>query len=203
MSRSTILGSVFGVGSSFLHFMRVYGRPFSVNTQVKMNYHLSQSVQTKAPNTFSVLSIGLVNNPLISPQFCNSVLDRYDIINFRVAVLIAPLKWSPWFHNYSSAGTDAKYESEQTILSVISHGSTSSFSTCVTWGKFSSSSSYSASCLADLTILRRIIIPDPLHAALWISTPFSSFLSIPVYIFTYNLIQLPPCPYHLDMYSLA
>ena len=66
-------------------------------------------------------------NPLISPQLWNYMLNRYIIRNFRVAVLIIPMKRSPCFHNSSSAGTDEKYESAQTILSVLSHGIISSF----------------------------------------------------------------------------
>ena len=63
----------------------------------------------KSPNIGFVLSTGLVNNPFISPQFCNSVLDRYTIGNFRVAVLIMTMKQGTCFHNSSAAGTDAKY----------------------------------------------------------------------------------------------
>ena len=96
-----------------------------------MKYRLFRSIQTKAPNTVFVLSTGLFNNPLIYPQFWNSMLDRYAIRNFRLAVLIMPMKQIPCFHNSASAGTDAKYESTQTILPVLSHGSTSYFITFV------------------------------------------------------------------------
>ena len=128
---STILGSTFGAGSYCLHHVRVYGRPFSVKPPVKIKYRLFRSIQTKAPNTRFVLSTGLVNNPLISSRFWSSMLDRYAIINFRVAVLITPMKRIPCFHYYSSAGTDTKYESEQTILSVLAYDITSYFSTFV------------------------------------------------------------------------
>ena len=131
MVSSTILGSAFGAGSSCLHRVRVYGRPFSIDPPVKMKYRLFQSVQKKAPNTGFVLSTGLVNNPLISLRFWNYMLDRYAIRNFRVSVLITSMKRSPCFHNYSAACTDGKYESAQTILSVLAHSITSSFSTFV------------------------------------------------------------------------
>ena len=82
----------------------------------------------KSSNTGFVLSNGLVNNPLISTRFWNSVLDRYTIGTFRVAVLITTMQRSPCFQNSSAAGTDAKYESAQTILFVLAYGITSSFS---------------------------------------------------------------------------
>ena len=128
---STILGSAFGSGSSCLHRVRVYNRPFSIDPPLKMKYRLSRSMQTKAPNTGFVLSTSLVNNPLISHQFWNSMLDRYDIVNFRIAVLITPMKRSPCFHNSSATGTDVKYESAKNILSVLAHGITSYFRTFV------------------------------------------------------------------------
>ena len=87
--------------------------------------------QNKSPNTGFVLSILLVNNPLISPRLWNYMLDRYAIGNFRVAVLITPMKQSPFFNNYSASGTDAKYESAQMILSVLAHGITISFNSFV------------------------------------------------------------------------
>ena len=106
------------------------------------------------------------------------------------------MKWSPLFCNYSAAGTDAKYESAQTILSVLSHGITSSFRTFVPWGRLSSSSSCSYSFLADLTTLIRIIIPDRLHAAFWISSPLSGFLSIATYTgkknYPITTLSVPP-----------
>ena len=113
--------------SSFLHRMRLYGRHLSTNSPVKMRYHLFQSIQTKSPNTSFVLYTGLVKNPLISPRFWNSVLDKYAIGNFCFAILITPIKMIPCFHNYLSAGTDTKYESVKTILSVLAHGIKSSF----------------------------------------------------------------------------
>ena len=131
MVSSTILGSTFGAGSYCLHHVRVYGRPFSIDPSVKMNYRLFRSIQTKAPNTGFVLSTGLVNNPLISPRFWNSMLGRYGIRNCHVAVLLTPINWNPFFQNYSAAGTDAKYESTQTILSVLAHCITSYFRTFV------------------------------------------------------------------------
>ena len=114
----------------------------------------------KTPNTGFVLSTGLVKNPHISYRFWNSMLDRYAIRNFRVSVLITSMKWSPYFHNYSAEGTDAKYKSTQMILSVLSHGITSSFSTFVPWGRLSLSSFWSSSFFAYFKILSRIIIPD-------------------------------------------
>ena len=126
------IGICIGSGSSCLHIMQVYGRPFSIDPPVKMKYRLFRSIKTNSPNTRFVLFIGLVNNPFIYPRFCNYMLDRYAIGNFRVAVLITPMKWVTCIHNYSSAGNDAKYESAQTILSMLSHGSTSYFSTVVT-----------------------------------------------------------------------
>ena len=124
---STILSSAFGAVSYCHHLMRVYVCPFSIKPPVKMKYRLFRSIQTKAPNTGFVLSTGLSNNLLISPQFWNYMLDRYAIRNFRVAVLITPMKWSPYLQNYSVAVTDAKYESAQTILSLLAHSITSSF----------------------------------------------------------------------------
>ena len=132
MVRSTVLGPEFGAGSCFLHHVRVYGLPLSIEPPVKMKYHLFRYIQTKAPNIGFVLSTSLVNNQLIYSRSWNSMLDRYAIGNCRVAVLITPMKRSPYFHNYSAAVTDAKYESAQTILSVLSHGITSYFSTFVT-----------------------------------------------------------------------
>ena len=128
MVGSNISSSAFGEGSSSFQRMRVYGRPFSIYPPVKMNYCLFRSIQTKAPNTGFALSTGVVNNPLIPPRFWNSMLDRYATKNFRVAVLITPTNQSPCLHN-SAADNDAKYEHAQTILSVLSHGITSSFST--------------------------------------------------------------------------
>ena len=96
-----------------------------------------------------------------------------------------------------------RYESAQPILSVLSHDRISSFTTCLPWGIFSSSSSWSYSCLSDLTILSRIIIPVRLHAAFWISAPLSGFLPITTYIGKFKLIQWPPCMYHLDMNKAA
>ena len=78
----TILGSLFGVGSSCLHHMLVYGRPFSIDLTVTTKYCLLWSIKKKLPNTGFVLFTGLVNNPLISPRFYNSVLDRYSIGKF-------------------------------------------------------------------------------------------------------------------------
>ena len=127
MVSSTILGPAFGSGSSCFHHMQVYGHPFSINTPVKMKYRLFRSIQTKAPNTGFVLSTGLFNNPLMSPRFWNYMLYRYTIVNFRVAVLIMPMKRIPCFHNSSVAGTDANYQSTQTILSVLAHGITRSY----------------------------------------------------------------------------
>ena len=124
---STLSGSAFGIGSSCLHHMRVCGRPFAINPPVKMKYCLFRSIQKKSPNTVFVLSTYLVNNPLISPRFWNSMLDRYNIGNYRVDVLITPMKQSPRFHDSSAAGTYAKYESAQTILSVLAHGITNFF----------------------------------------------------------------------------
>ena len=131
MASSTILGSTFGAGSYRLHRVRVYSRPFSVDPPVKINDRLFRSIHKKSPNTGFVLSNGLVNNPLISPRFWNSTLGRYGIRNCHVSVLIMLMKWSPLFCNYSAAGTDAKYDYEQTILSVLAHGVTSPFSTFV------------------------------------------------------------------------
>ena len=88
----------------------------------------------KAPNTGFVLFTGLVKNSLISPRFWNSMLGRYTIINFRGSFLITTMNRSWCFHNSSKAGTAAKYESAQTILSVLAHGITSSFSNFVPWG---------------------------------------------------------------------
>ena len=131
MVSSTILGSAFGAGSSCLHRVQVYIHPLYIDPPVKMKYRLLRSIQTKAPNTGFVLSTGLVNNSLISTRFWKFMLDRYAIGNFRVAVLITQMKLSQCFHNSSSAGPDANYESEQTILSVSAHGIPSSFSTIV------------------------------------------------------------------------
>ena len=85
----------------------------------------------EAPSTRFVHSTGLVNNPLISPRFWNSMVDRYAIVNWCVDVLMTPIKQSPRFQNSSASGTDAKYESAQPILSMIAHGITSSFNTFV------------------------------------------------------------------------
>ena len=123
--------------------------------------------------------------------------------NFRIAILIMLMKRSPCFHNSSATGTDAKYESAQTILYVLAYGSTSSFSTFVPWGIYFSSYSWYTSFIFDLTILSRIIIPARPHAAFYISAPLSGFLSIATYIGKPKLIQLPTCPYHRNMDSLA
>ena len=127
---STILGYVFRAGSSCFHHMQVYRGPFSVNTPVKIKGRLFQSIN-KSPNTSFALSTGLVNNPIISPQLYNYMLDRYTIRNFRVAILITKLKRIPCFRNYSVADNDAKYESTKTILFVLAHLRTISFSTFV------------------------------------------------------------------------
>ena len=129
------------------------------------------------------------------------MLYRYAIGNFQVAVLITPLKRSPWFHNFSAAGTGLKYESAQTILSVLAHGITSSSSTFVPWGIFYLSSFWFSSFFADFKILSRIIIPGRSHAEFWISAPFSGFLYIATYIGKPKFIQWPLCPYHRDMDS--
>ena len=129
MISSTILGSQFGSGSSCLHCVRVYGRTFSIDPPVKIKYLLFRSIQIKSPNTGFVLSTGLVKNPFISPLLWNYMLDRYAIENCRISVLIIPMNRNPCFHNTLSAVTDTKYESAQTILSVLSHGITTSFST--------------------------------------------------------------------------
>ena len=168
-----------------------------------MKYRLFLYIQTKAPNTGFVLSTGLVNNPIISPRFWNYMLDRYAIGNFRVTVLITPMKWSSCVHNYSSAGTDAKYESAQTILLVLAHGITSSFSNFVPWGRFSSSSCCSSSFFAEFTILIRIRIPDRPYASLCISAPFYGFLYISTYIGKSKSIKWPPYTYHHKMDSSA
>ena len=131
MVSSTILGSEFGAGSSCLHRVRVYVHPFYITPPVEMKYRLLRSTQTKIPSTGFVLSTGLVNNPLISTRFWNFMLYRQAIRNFRIAVLITPMKWSPCFHNSSASGTDAEYESSQTILSVLAHGITSYLRTLV------------------------------------------------------------------------
>ena len=151
MVSSTILVSAFGARPYFLHCMRVYVRPFSVEPPVKMKYRLFQSTQNKTTNTSFVLSIGLVDNSLIFFQFWNSMLNRYAIRNFRVAVLISPMKLSPCFHNSPVVGTDAKYGSAQMILSVLAHGIKSSFRTFVPRGVLYSSSPWSSSFLAELT----------------------------------------------------
>ena len=127
MVSPTILGSAFGPGSSCLHLMRVYSCHLSINPPVKMKYCLLLSIPKKSPNIGFVLSTGLVNNPLISTQLWNYMLDRYVIRNRHVVVLITPIKHSSYFHNSSAAGTDTKYESNQTILSVLVNGITSSF----------------------------------------------------------------------------
>ena len=131
MVRLTILGSESGAGSSCLHHMQLCGRPFSVDTQVKINYCLFQCIQKQYPNTRFFLSTGKVNNPLIFPWFYNSMLDKYDIGNCRVSVLITPMGQSPFFYDYVVAGTDAKYASAQTIIFMLAHVSTISFSTFV------------------------------------------------------------------------
>ena len=131
------------------------------------------------------------------------MLDRYAIGNFCVAVLITLMKRSSCFHNYSAAGTDAKYESAQTIRSVLAHGITSSFSTFAPRGILSSLSCCYSSLFADFTILIRIITPNRPHASLWISASFSAFLSIAKYIGKPKLIQWSTCLYHSDMNSSA
>ena len=197
----TILGSAFREGNSLLHHMRVYARPFSIKYPVKVKYRLYQSTPQKSPNTGFILSTGLVNNPLVPTQFYNSMLYRYSIRNCGISVLINPMKWKPCFHNYLAAGTDAKYESAQNILSMSAHGITIPFSTCVPLGRLSSSYYFYASCLTDLTILSRIRIPDRSHTSFWISAPLPGFLSIATRIGKPILIQWLPCLYHLDMDS--
>ena len=128
---STILGSEFGGGVLLPPSCVSVRPPFLHQSPSKNEVPPVLIHPKKAPNTGFFLSIVLVNNPLISPRFWNSMVDRYAIGNFRIYVLITPMKRSPCFHNYSAAGTDAKYESAQTILSVLAHGITSSFSTFV------------------------------------------------------------------------
>ena len=111
--------------------MRVYGRSFSVDPPLKIKYRMFRSIKNKSTNTGFVLFTGLVKNPLISPQFWNSMLDRYDIGDFRVSVLIIPMKQIQCFHNPSAADTDAECESAQKILSVVAHVIKSPFSTFV------------------------------------------------------------------------
>ena len=200
---STILVSAFGAGSYCRHCMRVYRRPFSFDPPFKMKYRLFQCIQTKTPNICFFLSTGVFNFPLVSSWFWNYMLDRYTIRNFCVGVFITPMKRSPCFHDSSTAITDVKYESVQTILSVLSHGSTGYFSMFLLWGIFYSSSFCSSSLLADLIILIRIIIPKCPHAALCISSPFSVFLSIATYISKHKLIQWTPCLYHCNIDSSA
>ena len=130
----------------FLHCMQMYNHPFSIDPTVKIKYRLFRSIQ-KICNTDFVMYTGLVNNPLISPWFWNSILDRYAIGDFHVSVLITPIKQSPHFHNVTTAVTDAKYESAQMILYVLSHGRTSSFSNFLPWGILSLPSSFSISLL--------------------------------------------------------
>ena len=186
---STILLYAFGAGSYFFHCMRVYGLLFSIDPPVKMKYRLSWSIQKKSPNTGFFLSTVLVKNPLISPWFCNYMLDRYAIRNYRVAVLIMPMKRIPCFHNSSASGTEAKYDSVQTTIFMLANVSTNYLSTLVPWGIFSSYYSWSDSFLAYLTILCCIIIPERPHAAFWISAPFSVFVYISTYIGKPKLIQ--------------
>ena len=143
-----------------------------------MKYLQLRSIQKNSPNTGFVLSTGLVNNPLISPQLWDHMLDSNTIGNFRVSVLMTPMKRIPCFHNYSETGTDAKYESAKMIMSVLVHESTSSFSTFVPLGRLSLSYSLTYSFLVDLTILSRIIIPAGLISEFWISSPLSGFLFI-------------------------
>ena len=186
---STILLYAFGAGSYCFHCMWVYSLLFSMDPPVKMKYRLSWSIQNKSPNTGFVLCTLLVNNPLISPWFCNYMLDRYSIWNYRVAVLIMPMKRIPCFHNSSAAGTEAKYDSVQTIIFMLANGSTNYLSTLVPWRRFPSSYSWSDSFLAYLTILICIIIPERPHAAFWISAPFSVFIYIATYIGKPKFIQ--------------
>ena len=127
MVSSTILGSAFGKVSSCLHHMRVHSRPFSIDSPVQIKRQLFQPIQKKCPQTGFVLSTGIVNNPLIYPRLYNPMLYRYSIGNFRVAVLITPMKRSPCLRNSSAADTDSKYESAQTILFVLAHVRISSF----------------------------------------------------------------------------
>ena len=200
---STILGSTFGAGSYCLHRVRVYIRLFSIYHPVNMKYRLFRFIQTIAPNTGFFLSTVLVNNSLISTRFWNSMLDRYAIRNLRAAVLIMSMKRSPCFHNSSAAGTDAKYESTQTIMSVLADGITSFFSTFVPWGRFFLSSCCSSSFFAYFKILSRIIIPDRQNTEFWIFSPFSGFLYISTYIGKPQMIQWPPCLYYPNMDSSA
>ena len=89
----------------------------------------------KSPNTGFILSTILFKNPLISFWFCYPMLDRYAIGNFHVAVLITPMKRSQLFYNSLAASTNAKYESVETILSMLAYGSTSSFRKFLPWDR--------------------------------------------------------------------
>ena len=138
--------------------------PFIHRSPLQMRYHLFRSIQTKSPNIGFVLSTSLFNNPPVFTRFFNSVSDRYAIVNCRVSVLIIPMKRSPCFHKYSAVCNDENYESAQTILYVLYHGITISFSTFVPWGRLSLPYFWSPSLFADFTILIRIITPDRPHA---------------------------------------
>ena len=87
--------------------------PFLHKSPVKTKYCLFRSIQTKSLNSGFVLSTSIVKNPLISPRFCNSMVDRYAIINFRVAILIKPMKQGSCFHNSLEAGNAYLYRSFQ------------------------------------------------------------------------------------------
>ena len=84
------------------------------------------------------------------------MLDRYAIVNCLVAVLITPMKRSPCVQNSPAAVTDAKYESMQTIMSVLAYGITTSFSTFVLLGIF-------FVILLIFLIFCRLHNPDPYH----------------------------------------
>ena len=119
-----------------------------------------------------------------------------------VAVLTTPMKCKPIILMTVTALTDTKYESAHTQQSVLTHGSTRNFRTLVPWLlPLSSVTTLTFSSSAVLTIFNQIITPERPQAALWISQPFSGFLSIATYIGRPWLIQWLPCPYHRDMDS--
>ena len=108
---------------------------------------------------------------------------------FRVYVLVTPMKRSPCFRKYSAAGTDTKYESAQTILSVLAHGITSCFSNFLPLWILSWSSFCYSSFFADLITMSFIIIPARTTCSIMDLRPI---LRLPVHFHIHRQTQIYP-----------
>ena len=129
MVRSTILVSEFGEGSSYLH---VSVQPPFLHQAPRKNEVPSVPIHPKKSTQHQICPFYRPSQQstdilpimyIYVRQLCHRKLTCFRLDNTN--------KHSPCFHYYSAAGTDAKYESAQTILSMLSHVSTSALSTFV------------------------------------------------------------------------